>query len=272
MDDAPAGDAQNGQVTTESPNSDASVAVGTNHTDRGPDVRRVPPGGLRIWAAPDATSGEVGVLEAGHELSIVGRRGRWVHVRDAQALDAWADGSELAGVALGASETDAVPAEPTAPLRPAAPVAVVEKEHHSLLLGTAPVIGVIGALVAGFGAWLPWLQAGADGRQANAFEMSVRTLADWQNAPKPGMSLGWLVVLVAGIGAVLSMIGGGGLFRRVLGFAIVLISAIFVLQFQDLLTAQASGVGTGTNVWDLVDYGVLVTFGGGLVMLIAPSR
>ena len=43
---------------------------------------------------------------------------------------------------------------------------------------------------------------------------------------------------------------------------------VYVLQQQDLLTTNERGLGTGLNVWDVVDYGVLVSFGGGLVMLV----
>ena len=51
-----------------------------------------------------------------------------------------------------------------------------------------------------------------------------------------------------------------------------MVCCVYVLQQQDWLTTTDRGLGTGLNVWDVVDNGVLVTFGGGLLMVFAPSR
>ncbi len=42
-----------------------------------------------------------------------------------------------------------------------------------------------------------------------------------------------------------------------------MICVVYVLQTQDLLTTSDRGIGTGLNVWDIVSYGVVVSFGGG---------
>jgi len=100
----------------------------------------------------------------------------------------------------------------------------------------------------------------------------VSFLTGWEHLGDSGFSLGALLVIVAAVGLVLSLLSGGGILRRILGVALVVLAVVYVLQWQDFLSSGGRGVGTGVNVWDLVDYGVLVTFGGGLVMVIAPSR
>ena len=106
----------------------------------------------------------------------------------------------------------------------------------------------------------------------DAYGLSVRVLNGWTDATKSGFELGTLIVILAAIGVVVSLVSGGGIVRRFLGFAIVMICVVYVLQTQDLLTTSDRGIGTGMNVWDIVSYGVVVSFGGGVVMLCAPSR
>jgi hypothetical protein len=52
----------------------------------------------------------------------------------------------------------------------------------------------------------------------------------------------------------------------------VVVGAGYVLQQQSFLTSNDLGIGTGLNVWDVADYGVVVSLVGGLVMTFAPSR
>ena len=235
------------------------------------EVRHIPASGLAIFAAPEEDAEPVGELEGGHEVTLVGRRGRWVHLRDADGLDVWADGSALAGVARGVAAPTEAPANTPQPVEPAVPM-VVEKARAPLRLGTGPIVGAIGGLVVVAGALLPWVQAKGRDVEADAFDVPLRFLSDWQNLGKSGFELGWLVVILAGIGIVVSLVRGGGIVRRILGLALVIVCAVYVLQWQDFLTSGERGLGTGLNVWDVVGYGVVVTFGGGIVMLFSPSR
>ena len=114
------------------------------------------------------------------------------------------------------------------------------------------------------GTALPWVQTIGRLNEVDAFGLSVRVLSGWDDALKGGFELGLLIVILAGVGVVVSMISGGGIVRRILGFPLIMICAVYVLQTQDLLTTSNRGLGTGLNVWDIVDYGVLVTFGGGV--------
>jgi hypothetical protein len=243
---------------------------------RSAEVHHVPAGGITVFALPDVTAAPIAELPSGHEVTVVGRRSPWVHVQASDGLDGWVDGVQLAGVAMGASpvpEPVAVPQERTNTIPPPPGSVVVEKQGSSFLLGTGPVLGALGGAVAILGTALPWVQTtGTLLHEVDAFGLPVRILSGWDEIAKGGWELGWLIVVLAGLGAVVSMISGGGIVRRILGFAIVMICAVYVLQTQDLLTSTDRGLGTGLNVWDLVDYGVLVSFGGGLLMVFAPSR
>lgn len=234
----------------------------------------MPAGGISVYAQADASDAPIAELPAGFELTVAGRRGAWVHVVSGDGLDGWVGGSELAGIAMGASpvtEVEPGPAAESVTIAPR-PVAVVEKKPSSLLIGTGPVLGAIGGIIAIIGTALPWQQTIATRVEGNAFDISWRFLGSWDRIAAGGFSIGLLVTILAGIGAVVTMISGGGIVRRVLGGAVVLICIVYVLQQQDWLITNERGLGTGLNVWDVADYGVLVSFGGGLLMVFAPSR
>lgn len=227
-----------------------------------------------VYAQADDADAPIAELPAGLELTVAGRRGQWVHVVSGDGLDGWVGGRELAGIAVGAA-----PVAGTAPVvanagtpAVAKPVAAVDKKPSSLQLGIGPVLGAIGGIIAILGTALPWQQTIGTLVEVDAYDIPVRFLSSWDQLASGGFSIGMLVLIMAGIAAVVTMISGGGIVRRVLGFAIVIVCVVYVLQQQDLLTTSDRGLGTGLNVWDIADYGVLVSFAGGLLMVCAPSR
>jgi hypothetical protein len=254
------------------PDDPTSTAERTGGTPHHGEVRHVPAGGIPVFAGPDRTPGPVAELAAGTEVIVVGRRPPWVHIHAPDDLDVWVDGIELAGVAKGAAPAAPRPGPdvhaPATPLH----TSVVEKQRSPIRLGTGPVVGALGGIVAIVGAALPWVQSVGPLHEHDAFGVSWHALNGWDQAAKPGVELGLVLVVLAAIGVLVSMVAGGGIVRRILGFVLVVMCVVFVLQAQDVLTSAQRGIGTGLNVWDLVDYGVLVTFAGGLVMLCAPSR
>jgi hypothetical protein len=196
-----------------------------------------------------------------------------VHVQAPDGLDGWVDGSQLAGVASTPVAEGGFPPAAAAAVPPPAPgTVVVEKQMSSVQLGRGPMIGALGALIAIFGAALPWQQTVANRLEVDAFAIPVRFLTGWENLTDTGFALGWLIVILAAVGAVVSLISGGGIVRRILGLVIFLVCCVYALQQQDWLTTTDRGLGTGLNLWDVVDYGVAVTTTGGLIMLFAPSR
>ena len=241
---------------------------------RAAEVRHVPAGGISVYATPDPSRAPIAELPSGYEVTIAGRRPPWVHIQGGDGLDGWVDGSALAGVAVGANpvpETEFVP--DAHPFQVSVRSLVVEKKRGSLLLALGPALGALGGLIAILGAALPWVQVfNTPISDVNAFNLPARVLGGWPDAYQGGFALGWVITIMAGIGALVSMISGGGIVRRILGFVIIVICAVYLLQTQDLLTTANRGIGTGLNVWDIVDYGVAVTFGGGLLMLASPSR
>jgi hypothetical protein len=254
-------------------------AVAPNLT-RGPDggppigraeYRTVPAGGVAVWADADPTQAPIAQLPSGFELIVVGRRGSWVHVQADDGLDGWVDGSQLAGasaITLAPPAADDRAAPAVAPVTPVS----VEKAPSTFRLSRGPIIGAAGALIAIFGTALAWQQTVANRLEVDAYGMPVRFLTGWEQLADRGLALGWLVVILAAVGAVVSLIAGGGIVRRILGLAIVLVCGVYVLQQQEWLSTIDRGLGTGLNVWDVVGIGVPVTFIGGLTMLFAPSR
>ena len=136
------------------------------------------------------------------------------------------------------------------------------------------MLGAIGGIIAILGAALPWQQTVADRLEVDAFDIPVRFLGGWDEIAAGGFAIGLAHPRSWRASAPLvSMIAGGGIVRRILGVRDRRWSAlVYVLQQQDWLTTNDRGLGTGLNVWDIVDYGVAVTFGGGLLMVFAPSR
>jgi hypothetical protein len=234
------------------------------------EIRTVPAGGIAVWADADPTRAPIAQLGEGDEVIVVGRRGSWVHVQTEDALDGWVDGSQLAGVAGPATPAmeDEAPAHAPAP----ATSVMVDKAGGTFRLARGPIIGAAGALIAIFGTALAWQQTVANRLEVDAFGMPVRFLTGWENLADRGLALGWLVVILAAVGAVVSLIAGGGIVRRILGLAIIVVCFVYVLQQQEWLSTIDRGLGTGLNVWDVVGLGVPVTFLGGLTMLLAPSR
>jgi hypothetical protein len=228
-----------------------------------------------VLAQPDDRAAPIAQLLEGHEVLVLGRRGVWVHVDAGGGVEGWVDGRALAGThgpvtgpapASGPSSArDAVRAAPAAPRRS-------NTSGSSFQVGLGPVLGALGGVLAIVGALLPWQQTVADRISITAFDIPITFLGGWEHLGDGGFSLGAVLAIVAGIAAVVSVISGGGVIRRILGFVVIVLCAVFVLQQQDFLTSNSLGVGTGLNVWDVADYGVVVSFAGGLVMTFAPSR
>jgi hypothetical protein len=234
------------------------------------EIRPVPPGGIAVWADADPSQPPVAELAQGDELIVVGRRGSWVHVQAHDGIDGWVDGVQLAGGTAAAVEA-VTPSEPTATPVPTTQV-VVDKAPSTFRLGRGPLLGAAGGLIAILGTSLAWQQTVANRLEVDAFGVPVRFLTGWENLADKGLAVGWLVVVLAAVGAVVSIISGGGIVRRILGLAIVVVCAVYVLQQQEWLSTIDRGLGTGLNVWDVVGIGVPVTFLGGLVMVLSRSR
>ncbi len=225
----------------------------------------MPAGGVSVLAHPDARGAVVAELLEGHEVLVLGRRGDWVHVDAGGGVDGWVDGRALAGVRTTATAT-ATAATAASPRHAGA------SRGLAIQLSIGPVVGALGAVVAIVGALLPWQQTVADRLSVSAFDLPLTFLAGWDHLGDGGFSIGAFLVLVAGIGIVASLIAGGGLARRILGAVVVLACVLYVLQQQAFLTSNDLGLGTGLNVWDIVDFGVVVSFAGGLAMTFAPRR
>jgi hypothetical protein len=232
----------------------------------------VPLGGIAVWAEPDPAEKPIQELPYGYEVTVVGRRGGWVHVQSGDGLDGWVDGSQLAGVASAPVAEADQEGSPVGPPPVSSVVVEKSKESSSFRLGRGPVLGAAGGLIAIFGTALPWQQTVENRLEVDAFGIPVRFLTGWEELADQGFALGWLIVILAAVGAIVSIISGGGIVRRILGLVIIIVCLVYALQQQDWLTTIDRGLGTGLNVWDVVDVGLGVTLSGGLLMVFAPSR
>jgi hypothetical protein len=249
---------------------DGSTTRASGPVGGGAETRAVPSGGVSVLAAPDSGSAPVAQLLEGHEVLVLGRRGTWVHVDAGGGVDGWVDGRALAGAATGAG-SPAPSTGATGGIGPGDSSRAAAPPSRSRV-GVGPIVGALGCIVVIVGALLPWQQTVADRLSVSAFDIPLTFLGGWDHLGDGGFSLGAFLTAVAGAGAVLSFVGGGGLVRRVLGFVVVVLCAVYVLQQQSFLTSNDLGIGTGLNVWDVADYGVVVSFAGGVVMTFAPSR
>lgn len=227
--------------------------------------------GLEVRAEPGATGAAKYRLAPGTEVTIVGRRGHWVHVVTSSGIDGWADGLSLAGVAATTvTPPDTDPAAPPVP----APVVAARRDpqwderRHRFTLARGPLVGALCAGVVVLGAQMSWQQVSG----ATAFELAARRyLFDW-DAARTGREIGWILLWLCVPTALASLVRGLGWMRRLAGLVVVVICVLYVLHWQDVLNAFDAGLGSGRNVWDVVDWGVVVSFGGGVGMLASPVR
>ncbi len=161
----------------EEPTSTATPEGGGAIPARDVEVRHVPAGGILVFERPDRSGPPIRELPAGEEISVAGRRPPWVHIRAADGVDGWVDGTELAGIAAGTASAAAQPAREGSPgASPVMPPAVVEKQRSPLRLGTAPVLGAFAGIVAIVGSALPWVQSVGTLHEVDAFGLPVRVL------------------------------------------------------------------------------------------------
>ena len=166
-------------------------------------------------------------LPSGYELTVVGRRGA-VGARPggrrARRLGRRHAARRRRGRRGAGRRPTPVPEAASAATAPAPGTVVVEKQPSSFLLGTGPVLGAIGGARSRSSApRCRGSRPSRTGSRSTRFGIPVRFLSGWEHLGDKGFALGWLIVILAGVGAVVSLISGGGIVRRILGLAIVII-------------------------------------------------
>jgi hypothetical protein len=121
---------------------------------------------------------------------------------------------------------------------------------------TAPAVG--GALVA-ISAFLPWVSTGGVAEQT-AFKVPVKFLVD-KAGQGGGLKLGWLLLLLAVAGIVLTSVQPQPMARRICGAVILAVGAIFVIQLQ-----RALGGWEFLSALGNIGLGVPVVFVGGALL------
>lgn len=243
------------------------------------EIRRAPSGGLPVWDTPDGTRAPIATLPAGTELTVVGRRGRWVHVTNLEGVDAWADGPQLAGVASEPGVAG-VTARKSAAGSAGDRSSVVEKARKHFRISKGAVLGFAGSAAIGASGWLPWLQSTPQSTKQHwpgsaaltGQKIALSVLGGVDKFDEKTFALGSLILAIGIVAAVASMVRGLIWLRRIAGVVTIVLLVIFVLQFNGLVYRDGGGVGAGLNVWDVVSYGPLVAFAGSVVAIFAPNR
>lgn len=156
--------------------------------------------------------------------------------------------------------SDVVPSEPT-PEPPTTPAV----QEVTIRIVRQPGIVWWGVAALGFAVFFPWLTTPS--RINNAMGVPLEFL--WRrSAPSDGLSLGWVLLGAAAVGAIASIASILAVVRRLAGLVAVVAAVSLVVQWVQVLDRI-----NGTGHWlSYVGVGVYVAFVAGLLLLLAPSR
>ncbi len=124
-------------------------------------------------------------------------------------------------------------------------------------------LSLVGAAVAAVSAFLSWFELFGVG--ANAFDLPVQFLVDYQTTASNDVPIGLLVLVLVGVAAaaaVLPALGDKLQLVRLMGVALVVVAGVFLVQ----LARAADEV--GASFGDLFGVGPFVTVVGGVLLLI----
>ncbi|HSM02137.1 MAG TPA: hypothetical protein VK960_06875 [Acidimicrobiia bacterium] len=206
----------------------------------------VPSGGMSAWSEPNPELEPAADLEARVQLSIAERRGDWAKVVGSNGWTGWVDARRL--VTLG-----------TAPSGPSTSAGLKFSAANA-----NPII-LVGALLIGLSALLPWLDTGVD--NFSAMDLSASILFDYEGTGSP--YIGWILF---GIGALTLAVGflnrptGPAI---VVGIAGIVIPALFAAQIYRLVTDFG---GSFSDLTDVLGFGPSATLIGGIVTLVGGNR
>jgi len=205
----------------------------------------VPSEGMSAWPDPNPSLEPIASLEARVRLSIAERRGDWARVVGSNGWTGWVDARRL--VALETAPSGA----------PAAATGFGAGKPNPIIL--------VGALLIGLSAMLPWLDTGVE--TFNAMDLSAQILFDYEGTGSP--YIGWVLF---GIGALTLAVA----FMRkptapavVLGIAAIVVPGLFGMQINQLVSDLGGGF---SDLTDVIGFGPGVTIVGGIVALVGGNR
>lgn len=237
-------------ATTPVADTAAAAATTTPASDTAPTMampaawvptHKVPAGGLKAWPKPDPALTPSAELQARVELSIAERKGDWARVVGSNGWTGWVDARRLQDLS--------------------APSAAPARSGGGGTAANLP-LALIGAVVLGVSAFLPWFDA--PGASVNALDIAVKFLWDISGSGEP--ALGYLILALAALGLAamfLPQVPAG--LRRIAGLGGMAVAALFAYQVY-----QGFGVPFG-DVIDAYGFGVYGALLGGVLLAGAPS-
>jgi hypothetical protein len=205
----------------------------------------VPSGGMSAWPEPNPELQPVANLEARVRLSVAERRGDWARVVGSNGWTGWVDARRLVA-------TDAAPS--------GAP-----STGFSFGSGKPKPIILVGALLIGLSALLPWLDSGFE--TFNAMDLSGMILFDYEGTGAP--YIGWILFGIGALTLAAAFMRKPTAPAVVLGIAAIAVPVLFAAQIYRLVTDLGGSFG---DLTDVIGFGPAATLVGGIVALVGGNR
>lgn len=139
--------------------------------------------------------------------------------------------------------------------------------------GSGALIGLLGAALVGFSAWLAWL-SGAQRPRQSAFNVPASFLLD-SHASAGGVSLG-VVMIVLGVLSVIGALLAAGRFPALaLGTAVVVVAVLYGYQLRLSVEDLNRASHLHLEVRDMIGVGPFAAAAGGIIVVIGallPGR
>lgn len=139
--------------------------------------------------------------------------------------------------------------------------------------GSGALIGLLGAALVAFSAWLPWLSGPQRPRQS-AYDIPASFLLD-SHASAGGVSLGVVILIVGVLGVIGAVLAAGRFPALALGIAGVVVAVLYAYQLRLSINDLDRAAHLHLEVRDMIGVGPFATAAGGIIVVIGallPGR
>ena len=139
--------------------------------------------------------------------------------------------------------------------------------------GSGALIGLLGAALVGFSAWLAWL-SGAQRPRQSAFNVPASFLLDSHASPG-GVSLGVVVLVLSALGVIGALLAAGRFPAIALGAAVVVVAVLYGYQLRLSVDDLNRASHLHLEVRDMIGVGPFAAAAGGIIVVIGallPGR
>jgi uncharacterized membrane protein len=139
--------------------------------------------------------------------------------------------------------------------------------------GWGALIGLLGAGLVAFSAWLAWVSGPTRPRQS-AYSVPASFLLD-RHASAGGVSLGVVMLILGLLGVIAAVLAAGRFPALALGAAVVVVAVLYVYQLRLSVDDLNRALHQRLEVRDVIGVGPFAAGSGGLVVVIGallPGR